>query len=96
MAFWIKGHRWFCFFNLFEFWLCWVFITAYGLSLVEVSLGYSVAVPGLLIAVVSHCERGLLGMQAESLWCMGLVATACGVFPDQGSNLCPLHWHVGS
>ena len=58
-------HRWFCFFNLFEFWLRWVFVTAYGLSLVAVSLGYSVAVPGLLIAVVSRCERGLLGMQAE-------------------------------
>ena len=21
---------------------------------------------------------------------------ACGIFPDQGSNLCPLHWQVGS
>ena len=21
---------------------------------------------------------------------------ACGIFPDQGSNLCPLHWQEGS
>ena len=25
------------------------------------------------------------------MWPWGLVA-ACGIFPDQGSNLCPLHW----
>ena len=23
-------------------------------------------------------------------------AVACGVFPDQGLNLCPLHWQVDS
>ena len=23
-------------------------------------------------------------------------STACGIFPDQGSNLCPLHWQTDS
>ena len=23
-------------------------------------------------------------------------STACGIFPDQGSNLCPLHWQADS
>ena len=23
-------------------------------------------------------------------------STACGIFPDQGSNPCPLHWQAGS
>ena len=23
-------------------------------------------------------------------------STTCGIFPDQGSNLCPLHWQVDS
>ena len=67
------------------------------------SEGYSlVAVPGLLIGVVSLVERGLYvcGLQwlqhsssvvvAHGLSC----CTPCGIFPDQGSNLCPLHWQV--
>ena len=51
-------------------WLCWVFITAWGLSLVAASGGYSlVAVHGLLIAMVS-----LVAVLGQSLWHMGLVA----------------------
>ena len=23
-------------------------------------------------------------------------SVACGIFPDQGSNLCPLHWQANS
>ena len=26
----------------------------------------------------------------------GCCSTACGIFPDQGSNLCPLHWQAHS
>ena len=41
--------------------------------------------PGLLIAaaflVVAHRLSG---------------STACGIFLDRGSNLCPLHWQVDS
>ena len=29
------------------------------------------------------------------MWRRSLVAPlACGIFPDQGSNLCPLHWQA--
>ena len=41
----------------------------------------------------------LLGsrMQAQQLWRTGLVALRhVGIFLDQGSNLCPLHWQADS
>ena len=35
--------------------------------------------------------------QPQQLWHMGLVAPlACGIFLDQGSNPCSLHWQVDS
>ena len=44
----------------FFFWLRWVFVAVRGLPLVAVSVGYSVAVHGLLIAVASLvAEHGL-------------------------------------
>ena len=53
-------HRHF-FFSLFiYFWLRWVFVAVYGLSLVVASRGYSVAVCRLLIVVASLVvEHGL-------------------------------------
>ena len=49
---------------------------------------------------------GLLGFSSCSLWALecglsscGTLAScsaACGIFPDQGSNLCPQHWQVNS
>ena len=40
---------------------------------------------------------------APLLWCVGSIvwhmdccSTACGIFPDQGSNLCLLHWQADS
>ena len=41
---------------------------------------------------------------ARGLWSAGSVvvahrlrcSAACGIFPDQGSNPCPLHWQVDS
>ena len=56
----------------------------------------------------SCCGARALGMQAQQLWLMGSKAqaqqlwhrlscsTACGIFPDQVSNLCPLHWQADS
>ena len=39
--------------------------------------------------------RGLLGASASAVWGQGLSGpTACGIFPDQGLNLCPLPWKV--
>ena len=83
------------------FWLHWVFVAVWGLSLVVASRCCSpVAVWGLLIAVASLVEeRGLLSTQAS----VAAVEThgpscpeACGIFLDQGSNPCPLRWQMGS
>ena len=54
-----------------------------------------VAVHGLLIAVASlAAEHGLYStgsvVVAHGLSC----CEACGIFPDQGSNSCPLHWQA--
>ena len=56
-----------------------------------------VAVHRLLIAVASPvAEHGLQSagsvVLAHGLSC----SAACGIFSDQGSNLCPLHWQVDS
>ena len=92
----------FCFFKLFApliiiyyFWgggLCWVFVSVRGLSLVAASRGHS----------SSRCAG--LSLSWPLLWSTGsrragsvVVAhgpscsAACGIFPDQGSNPCPLH-----
>ena len=75
------------------FWLCWVFIAALRLSLVAASRGYSsfqyegfsswwlLLVQNMSSVVVAH------GFNCSM---------ACGISPDQGSNLCPLHWQAGS
>ena len=68
------------------FWLCWVFVAVSGLSLVSESRGYpSAAVLRLLTVEASH-------VVALGLGC----SEACGIFPGQGSDLCPLHWLVDS
>ena len=80
------------------FWLCWVFVSVRGLSLIAASGGHS----------SSRCEglslswplllRGTGSRRAGSV----VVAhgtrcsAACGIFPDQGSNPCPLHWQGDS
>ena len=88
-----------CFLNLFiYFWLCWVFISVRGLSLVAASGGHS----------SSRCA-GLSPSRPLSLRSTGsrragsaIVAhgpsrsTACGILPDQGSNPCPLRWQADS
>ena len=45
----------------------------------------------------SRCGAQPLGMQASVVVALRLSCpVACGIFPDQGSNLCPLHWQVDS
>ena len=80
------------------FWLHWVFGTAHGLSLLVESRGYSSCG-----AWASHCGgfsccgAQALGARASVIVAHGLsCSTACGIFLDQGSNLCPLHWQVDS
>ena len=80
------------------FWLCWVFVSVRGLSLVVASGGHS-----------SSRRAGLSLSRPLLLWSTGsrragsvIVAhgpsrsAACGIFPDQGPNPCPLHWQADS
>ena len=97
----VLGHTFFFFFflDLFIFYwlidwlLCWVFVSVLGLSLVVASGGHS----------SSRCaglspSRPLLLRSAGSRHAGSVIvahgpscSAACGIFPDQGSNPCPLH-----
>ena len=65
-------------------------------SLVVVNRGYfPVVVCRLLTVVTSLVEQGLEAAQASVIVVHGLSCSeACGIFPDQGSNPCLLHWQV--
>ena len=85
--------------NLFiYFWLCWVFISVWGLSLVAASGGYSslrctglsLSRPLLLRGTVSRRAGSVVVAHGPSC------SAACGILPDQGSNPCPLHWQADS
>ena len=83
---------------IYLFWLCCVFVSVRGLPLVAASGGHS----------SSRCA-GLSLSRPLLLWSTGsrragsvVVAhgpscsAACGIFPDQVSNPCPLHWQADS
>ena len=80
------------------FWLCWVFVSVRGLSLVAASgrhsssrcAGLSLSRPLLLRSTGSRRAGSVV--VAHGLSC----PAACGIFPDQGSNPCPLHWQADS
>ena len=56
-----------------------------------------VAVHRLLIAVASRCRARALGARASGVVAHRLsCSVARGIFPDQGSNPCPLHWQADS
>ena len=80
------------------FWLCWVFVSVRGLSLVAASGGQSSSrCAGLspsrpLLLRSTGSRRAGSVVVAHGLSC----STACGIFPDQGSNPCPLHWQADS
>ena len=84
--------------NLFYFWLCWVFVSVRGLSLVVASGGHSssrcaglsLSWPLLLRSTGSR-RAGSVAV-AHGLSC----SAACGIFPDQGSNPCALHLQADS
>ena len=79
-------------------WLSWVFVSVRGLSLVAASGGHSssrCAGPSL--------SRSLLLRSTGSRRAGSVIvahgpsrSVACGIFPDQGSNPCPLHWQADS
>ena len=83
-------------FKFIYFWLHWVFIAVHGLSLVVVSRGYS-----SLLCVGFSLQWLLLlwstGYRHPGFVAQGLSCSAvCGIFPDHGSNPCPLHWQADS
>ena len=86
-------------------WLCWVFVAAHGLSPVAASGGYSsCSVQASHCSGFSCCGSWALGAVFSScgMWASVVVAlglrcsAACGIFPDQGSNPCPLHRQADS
>ena len=98
------GFLFFFFFNfgfiyLFIYlWLCWVFISVRGLSLVAASGGHSssrcaglsLLRPLLLRSTGSRHAGSVIVAHGPSC------STACGIFPDQVLNPCPLHWQADS
>ena len=79
------------------FWLYSVFIADRGVSLLAVSRGFSLVVMLRLLTAAASlvAEHGLQGTQASVVVAHGLsCSAACGIFPGQGSNPCPLHWQV--
>ena len=81
-------------------WLCWVFVSARGLSLALVAAsgghsssrcaGLSLSQPLLLRSTGSRRAGSVVVAHGPSC------SVACGIFPDQGSNPCPLHWQADS
>ena len=92
----------FFFINLFilfiYFWLCWVFVSVRELSPVAASGGHSssrcaglsLSWPLLLRSTGSRRTGSVIVAHGPSC------SAACGIFPDQGSNPCPLHWQADS
>ena len=80
------------------FWLCWVFVSVRGLSLVVASGDHSssrctclsLSRPLLLRSTGSRRSGSVVVAHGPSC------SAAHGIFPDQGSNLCPLHWQADS
>ena len=68
------------------FWLCWVFVSALGLSLVAASRGHSssrcaglsLLWPLMLRSTGSRCAGSVIVAHGPSR------SAACGIFPDQG------------
>ena len=73
------------YFNIYFFWLPWVFAAAPGLSLIAES-----ELPVKVASLVA--EHGLQGVWASVVVAFGLSCPeACGIFLNWGSNLYPLH-----
>ena len=94
-----QNHGVFFFFDLcIYFWLCWVFVSVRGLSLVAASRGHSssrcaglsLSRPLLLRSRGSRRTGSVIVAHGPSC------SVACGIFPDQGLNPCPLHWQADS
>ena len=79
-------------------WLCWVFFSVRGLSLVAASGGHSslrcaglsLSQPLLLRSTGSRRAGSVIAAHGPSC------SAARGILPDQGTNPCPLHWQADS
>ena len=85
--------------NLFiYFWLCWIFVSVRAVSPVAASggrsssrcAGLSLSRPLLLRSTGSRRAGSVAVAHGPSC------SAACGIFPDQGSNPCALHWQADS
>ena len=80
------------------FWLCWVFVSVRGLSPVAASGGHSssrcagLSLSRPLLLRSTGSRRAGSAVVAHGPSC----SVTCGIFPDQGSNPCPLHWQADS
>ena len=89
---------WFLLFIYLLFWLCWVFVSVRGLSPLVASGGHSssqcaglsLSSPLLLRSTGSRRASSVVVAHGPSC------SAARGIFPDQGSNPCPLHWQADS
>ena len=94
-----KEYHFFKLINLFiYFWLCWVFVSEQGLSLVAASGGHSsqrgagLSLSRPLLLRSTGFRRAGSVVVEHGLNC----SAACGIFPDHGSNPCPLRWQADS
>ena len=86
------------FYLFIYFWLCWVFVSVRGLCPVAASGGHSssrcaglsLSRPLLLRSTGSRRAGSVIVAHGPSC------SAACGIFPDQGPNPCPLHWQADS
>ena len=86
------------FLKFIYFWLCWVFVSVRGLSPAAASGGHSssrcaglsLLWPLLLRSTGSRRAGSVIVAHGPSC------SAACGIFLDQGSNPCPLHWQADS
>ena len=89
---------WILLYLFIYFWLCWVFVSVRGLSLVAASggrsssrcAGLSLSWPLLLRSTGSRRAGSVVVAHGPSC------SAARGIFPDQGSNPCPLHRQADS
>ena len=79
-------------------WLCWIFVSVRGLSPAAASGGHSSSWCAGLSPSRPLPLRSTGSRRAGSVIVAHgpICSAAFGIFPDQGSNPCPLHWQADS
>ena len=86
---------------LLIFWLHWVFVVVHWLTVVVASRCGALALGAWALVVAAHglssCGTRALERAGSVVVAHGLsCSVACGIFPDEGSNPCPLHGQMDS